>query len=104
MRQIFIDKFIVPANAEQEFTTQMNFNRNFIRSLTEFIKDEAYKRTDAIGNLIFITVATWESEEALANARGVVQAEYQQAGFNPMEMLARLNITMEREICQPVQI
>jgi len=101
MQQIFIDKFIIPQNAKQEFTERMNFNRDFIKNLPGFLGDTAYEREDENGNTICITVANWENEEALNQAKTAVQAEYQRIGFNPAELLSRLNITMERDTYQP---
>ena len=102
MRQIFIDQFIIPENAKLEFTERMNFNRDFIKKLPGFIEDAAYKRQDGNGNIICMTIATWESEEALSEAKAAVQTEYQRIGFNPQELLTRLNITMDRGVYQPM--
>lgn len=102
MKQIFIDKFVIPQNGKQEFIQRMNFNRDFIKNLPGFLGDAAYERLDENGNIICITVANWESEEALNQAKVMVQAEYQRIGFNPAELLSRLNITMERAVFQPV--
>ncbi|SDP97852.1 hypothetical protein SAMN05428975_4527 [Mucilaginibacter sp. OK268] len=101
MQQIFIDKFIIPKNAKQEFTERMNFNRDFIKNLPGFLGDIAYEREDENGNTICITVATWENEDALSQAKTAVQAEYQRINFDPAELLSRLNITMERDTYQP---
>ncbi|EJL61787.1 antibiotic biosynthesis monooxygenase family protein [Flavobacterium sp. CF136] len=98
MKQIFIDKFIVPEKSKQEFLERVSINRNFIKNLNGFIKDEAYERTDEDGNLIYITIAIWENETSLKKAKETVQAEYKKEGFNIAEMLARLNITMDRNI------
>ena len=98
MKQIFIDKFILPANAETEFTDRMNYNRNFIKNLDGFINDTVYKRTDEAGNLIILTIATWQNAEALINAKAAVQADYQRIGFSPATLLAKWDIKMERDI------
>jgi heme-degrading monooxygenase HmoA len=90
MKQIFIDKFIVPAQAVNEFTNRMNSNRDFIKKLPGFIKDEAYERTDEQGNLVCITIAIWENEEVMKKARETVQAEYKKQGFDMPAMLTRL--------------
>lgn len=92
----FIDKFIVPENAKQEFMERVRINRNFIKKLPGFIEDAAYERTNDEGNVVFITVAVWENETALQNAKEAVQATYKKEGFNPAEMLERLNITIDR--------
>lgn len=92
----FIDKFLVPANAKQEFMERVKINRDFIKKLPGFVEDAAYERTDEQGNLIFITIAVWENNEALQKAREAVQAGYKKEGFNPAAMFERLHITMDR--------
>jgi hypothetical protein len=102
MKQIFIDQFVIPENAKQEFMERMNFNRDFIKNLPGFMGDAAYERNDGNGNIICVTIATWESEGALSKAKAAVQTEYQRTGFNPQELLTRLNITMDRNVYQPM--
>ena len=97
-RQIFIDKFLIPEEAIQEFKDRTKINRNFISKQPGFIKDEAYERFDEKGNLIFITIAVWVNDDAIRNAIAAVQAEYKKQGFNPKEMMERLHITLDRGI------
>ncbi len=52
MKQIFIDKFVVPENAKPEFTERMKVNSTIIKSLKGFIEDAAYERSDERGNWI----------------------------------------------------
>jgi steroid delta-isomerase-like uncharacterized protein len=94
----FIDKFFIPAAAIGEFHERTKINRDFLRTLPGFINDVVYEHPDENGNLICITVAEWASMEAVNNAKAAVQAEYKREGFNPAEMLQRLNITMDRGI------
>lgn len=98
MKQIFIDKFKVPANAKAEFVERMSINRNFIKNLPGFMEDTVYESKGENDAMICITVAVWENESVLAKAKEAVQTEYQKQGFNPAEMFERLNITMERGI------
>ncbi|MDJ1481989.1 ester cyclase [Cytophagaceae bacterium YF14B1] len=99
----FIDKFFVPKAAKEEFHQRVTINRNFIKTLPGFVKDIVYEHTDENGNLTCITMATWESQQALEHAKQTVQAEYTKEGFNPSEMLTRLGITMDRSIYQEVE-
>ena len=92
----FIDKFFVPENSIKEFTERMNYNRNFIKDLPGFIKDEVYEQKDEKGNLTVITVAVWQSQDNVNYAKSAVQAEYKRIGFNPLEFYQHLNIKMER--------
>jgi heme-degrading monooxygenase HmoA len=97
-QQIFIDRFMVPEKAKQEFIERMNINRNFIKNQPGFIEDTVYERFDEQGNLICVTVAVWASEEAIKKAREAVQTEYKKQGFNLQAMLERLNITIDRGV------
>lgn len=94
----FIDKFFVPLAAKAEFYERMRINRSFIKNLPGFMEDAAYEYTDANGNLICLTVALWENNEALNKAREAVQAEYKKQGFDAAEMFKRLDITADRGI------
>ena len=103
MKQIFIDKFIVPQKSKQEFLNRVNINRNIIKILNGFVKDDAYERTDEKGNLIFMTIAVWENETVLKKAKEIVQAEYKKEGFDIAEMFTRLNIAMERNTYNEIE-
>lgn len=94
----FIDKFVIPIAAIPEFQQRMKINRDFLKTLPGFIKDEAYQYSDENGNLICITVAEWESMDAMNKAREAVQTEYRKEGFDPAEMMKRLNIAMDRGV------
>ena len=94
----FVDKFFVPENSIEEFIQRMNYNRGFIKNLQGFIRDEVYEQKDEEGNLTIITIAVWQSQEDLSNAKSIVQDEYKRIDFNPIEFSKRLNIKMERGI------
>lgn len=98
----FIDKFFVPAAAKKEFYERMSINRAFIKTLPGFIVDAAYEYTDGDGNLICVTVAQWESREALNKAKDTVREEYRKQGFDPAAMFKRLNIVADRGIYSAV--
>jgi heme-degrading monooxygenase HmoA len=102
LEQILIDRIIVPETAKQAFIERMNINRNFIKQLPGFIEDAAYEHGDGQGNLVYVTIAVWQNEDALKNAKEAVQAEYKKENFNMPEMLKRLNITIDRGIYEKV--
>lgn len=101
-RLFFIDKFVIPANVKERFIKQTNYNRNFIKNLPGFIKDNAYESTDANGNVLFTTIAVWENQDAMNNAKEKVQAEYKRIGFDPAEFLKSLGIIMDRAIYKEI--
>lgn len=48
----------------------MAINRDLIKNLPGFIEDAAYEYTDADGNLICVTIALWNTEQALNKGKG----------------------------------
>ena len=96
MKQIFIDQFIVPAIAQQEFKERMKVNRDFIKKLEGFIAERAFARYDEQGNRMCNTTAIWQNEGVLQKVKEAVQQRYQQQGFDMKAMLQRLNVNMER--------
>lgn len=96
MRQVFIDKFIIPESSFAEFSERMNYNREFIKKISGFIRDKVYKTSDEQGNILIITIAEWEDELSLAKAKELVQSEYKRINFNPAEFMSKLNVKMER--------
>lgn len=97
-----VDEFVIPVNAKDEFMQRMKINRNFIQTLPGFVEDMAFERSDEQGNLVVMTVAVWQNQEALNKAKEAVQAEYKKQGFDVTEMTQRLNITLRRAIYKEI--
>lgn len=55
--------------------------RAYIHTLAGFVRDHAYERIIENGDTEYITIATWANNEALNNARELVQAENAGARF-----------------------
>jgi len=102
-QQTLIDRFIVPQPAIDTFMQRVNYNRNFIKKLPGFMHDAAYQHRDEKGNLIFVTVAVWENETVISNAKAAVQAEYKRIGFNMPQFLEQAGIIIERGIYEEVE-
>lgn len=94
----FVDRFMMPKSSFQEFVKRMEINRNFIRKIDGFIRDEKMIKEEENGQIIVMTIAIWKNEEYLENAKKLVQEEYKKTNFNPTELYEKLNITMNREI------
>ena len=92
----FVDKFFIPKSSINEFIQRMKYNRSFIRKLSGFIKDDVYEQKDEEGNLIIITIAAWQSQDHLNDAKNAVQTEYKRIEFNQIQFYQRLNIKMDR--------
>jgi len=94
----FVDRFTMPKASFPEFFERMEMNRSFIRNLEGFISDEKMIKDEQNGNIAVITVAIWDNQKALDNAKFKVQEHYQKIGFNPKELYEKLDIQMQREI------
>jgi hypothetical protein len=92
----FIDKFSIPKTSIEEFVKQMNYNREFIKTLAGYKGGQAFEQYDNDGVLTIITIAIWENQDKVNNAKTAVQNEFKRIGFNPNEFYQRLNIKMER--------
>ncbi len=91
----FIGKYLIPAASKETFLERQNIARAYIHTLAGFVRDHAYERITENGDTEYITIATWANDEALNNARELVQAENDRQGFDRAEMLKRLHIKME---------
>lgn len=92
-RQVYrIDKFKVPELARAEFIQKMQVPREFIRTQPGFIEDFVFEQTGGPGEFNFVTVAVWESANALDTARQAAAAKYREIGFKPAELFDRLGI------------
>ena len=94
----FIDKFLVPVPAIDEFMERMEKNRTMLKTMPGFIHDDAYSYKDKDGNLVCVTIAAWKDHDAIAKAKEAVQAEYKREGFDMPAMLSRLHITIDRGV------
>lgn len=93
----FVDKFFVPQPSKDEFSKQMDYNRAFVATLSGYVRGEAFEKTDNDGKLIIMTIAVWQNEEKLLEAKQAIQTEFKRIGFNPAEFYQRLSVKMERE-------
>jgi heme-degrading monooxygenase HmoA len=87
-----VDKFKVPASARAELLDQVEKTHHFLRVLPGFMQDAVLEQTEGPGQFNFVTIAIWESREAIEAARAAVTARHRDAGFNPQEMFSRLGI------------
>lgn len=99
----FVDKFRIPKDAIIPFTERMNYNRDFIKTLPGFVRDEVIANQTSCGDLHLMTIAEWKSQQHLDEAKELVQAEYQRISFNAVEFTGSLGIQMERELFHSYQ-
>lgn len=96
MKKVFIDKIVIPQAVIPQIMERLNYNTAFLAKQPGLLENMHYERTDELGNLIIVTVATWENETAVAQARTAVQEDYQRLGINLAELLKGLGVTIDR--------
>lgn len=91
--QFRIDAFSVPAAARPEFEAAMHRNLAFLETLQGFQGHVAFEKTGGPSTFDIVTIAVWESPEAVASAGEKVRAYYQEIGFDMQAMIARWGVT-----------
>ena len=93
--QLRIDSFTVPAAARAEFEAAMHRSAALLETLPGFLGHLAFEKTSGSSAFNIVTIAVWQSREAMASAVSRVQAHYQSIGYNPRATAERLGITAE---------
>lgn len=97
-----IDKFSVPRNSREEFLSAVRSTHVFLRTLPGFSRDMIVENTSEDGRYSYVTLAEWESEEAINMARIAVQGFHKLNGFDPQTFWKRLGVKAELASYQPV--
>lgn len=87
-----IDAFTVPQASRAEFEAAMHRNITFLETLPGFMSHIVFEKTNGPTNFDIMTIAVWESQEAIAAAGDKVRAYYQSIGFDMSAMLTRLGV------------
>jgi heme-degrading monooxygenase HmoA len=91
--QFRIDAFTVPAASRPDFETAMHRNLAFLETIHGFRGHVVFEKTAGPSAFDVVTIAVWESPEAVAAAGEKVRAYYQSIGFDMPAMLARWGVT-----------
>jgi hypothetical protein len=84
-----VDTFSVPEGARGEFQTAMLRNLAFLKTLPGFRGHLVLEKTGGPTAFNTVTIAAWESREALEKAAVEVGAYYRRIGFDPSAMIAQ---------------
>jgi heme-degrading monooxygenase HmoA len=91
--QFRIDAFSVPDAARAEFHAATRRNLAFLQTLPGFMGHTVFEKTSGPSTFDIVTIAVWESPEAVVNAAEKVRAYYQQIGFDVQAAIARWGVT-----------
>lgn len=90
-----VDSFVVPEAIRAEFVAAMKRNLTFIEKLPGFRGHVVLEKTSGPGTFDLVTIAAWESAEAIEQAGAQVRAYYQEIGFDMPSTLARWQVRAE---------
>src|SRR5699024_10273363 len=93
-----VDEFEIPKESYPQFKEKLGYNRQFIKELSGYIKDEVIKDDDDSENLTIVTIAIWENKKYLTDAKTSVQEEYRKIGFELNHFNQKLRIKMKRKV------
>lgn len=94
--QFRIDRFTVPPASRPELEAAIHRSTELLRVQPGFLGHVVFERQGEPGVTTLVTMAAWESPEAIAKAGEAVRAHYQRIGLDVPALLARLGVTMER--------
>jgi hypothetical protein len=90
-----IDAFQVPEASRAEFEAAMNRSMTFLSTLPGCRGQAVLVKAAGPGRFDVITMATWESQEAVDEAVTQVRAYYRSIGFDPAAAMARWGVKAE---------
>lgn len=87
-----IDRFTVPAAGYDEFLSRARQTHALLKRQPGFIRDQIVERPLPVAFSEIVTIAEWQDEDHVANARLAVQELHREADFDPKAMFGRLEI------------
>lgn len=94
-RRFRIDAFSVPEASRASFEAQLRRNLAFIQTLPGFLGHTVFEKAAGPTAFDVITVAAWESAEALERAGERVRAHSRESGVDLPAMLAQWGVKAE---------
>jgi heme-degrading monooxygenase HmoA len=97
-----VDRFHVPSAAREEFLERVTATHRLLANQRGFVRDFLLEQPAGENAFSLVTMAEWESQEAVERAKEAVGAMHRQAGFDPREMFGRLGIRAEMGSYRPL--
>lgn len=90
-----VDRFNVPVSARSEFLKRVTDTHKLLSRQKGFVRDYLLEQSSGPGEFNLVTLAEWESQDAIEAAREAVAELHRQLGFDPREIFGRLGIRAE---------
>lgn len=99
-----VDKFIVPAAAQQEFLARVRSIHALLRSLPGCAQELVLEQTSGPGSYNYVTVLGWTDLASIEAAKIEVQKLHAKTDFHPQEMFNRLGIQADLGNYQAIEL
>ena len=100
MQVVLIDTFVVPEASRLALVEKAKESAAYLRTLPGFVEGYIYEKTSGESSHSIVTTAVWQDQAAFENAKKSAAAEFQRKGFNPQEIMSKLNVTVQRAVYQ----
>ncbi|QOL80324.1 antibiotic biosynthesis monooxygenase family protein [Pseudooceanicola spongiae] len=97
-----IDKFIVPEAARDRFLDQVAQVHAVLRHCPGCLSEQVVEQCDGPGRFNIVTIAVWESAEAIEAAKRAVLASRGESGIDPASLIAELGITADMAVYREI--
>ncbi len=87
-----VDKFIVPAKSRTEFLERVRATHAILAQQPGFVRDLLLEQVAGPGEFNLVTLAEWENEEVVEQAKAAVQAMHLATGFDSHAAMKRMGV------------
>lgn len=98
MQVVPIDTFIVPEASRAALVQAARESATYLRTLPGFVEGYIFEKTGGDSSNTIVTTAVWQDQAAFENAQESAAAEFQRVGFNPREIMSKLDVTIQRAV------
>ena len=99
-----VDRFHVPNAAREEFLQRVSATHKILAHQRGFVRDLLLEQPAGPDGFNLVTMAEWESQEAVERAREAIAELHRQLGFDPRDLIRRLGIRAEMGGYRPLQV
>lgn len=96
-----VDKFNVPKASMESFKALVERTHQVLQQQPGFIRDLILEQVDGAGKFNIVTIAEWQDQAAIEQARRVITELHAAMEFNPQETMQRLGIEADFGNYQP---
>jgi heme-degrading monooxygenase HmoA len=98
MQVVLIDTFTMPDESKREFLEAVAQSTTTLRRIPGYVEGYIYEKTGGETHNNIVTTTVWQDEQAFENARTQARVEFKKIGFDPANVMSKLQVQMQRGI------